>query len=396
MKITTVSNYINHHQIPLSNALYQVLGEEYHFIQTEPMEEERIKMGWGQLVKDCPYLCCFYEQAEACRRLILDSDIVIFGGVEDESYIEERLALGKIVIRSSERIYKAGQWRAVSPRGLKKKYHDHMRYRKAPVYLLCNGGYVASDFHIIRAYPNKMFRWGYFPQTYHYQIAQLMAAKPQDIMEIVWVGRFIHVKQPEYVLRLARQLARDQIRAHITIIGGGELKEKISNCIEKERLQDVITMTGFKNPTEVRSYMERSNISIATSQYWEGWGAVINEAMNSGCAVVASHAMGATPYLIQDGVNGLIYRNEDFHEFYACVKKLILDRDLRQRLGRAAYETITTVWNAENAAQQLLKLCTQLCDGVEDYYAPEGPISKAPIVAPGRMYHYLKTHAKKQ
>ena len=91
-------------------------------------------------------------------------------GVEDESYIAERLAEGKPVVRLSERIYKDGQWKAISPRGLKKKYHDHTKYRKSPVYLLCCGGYVASDFHIVRAYPGKMFKWGYFPEKKLYDL----------------------------------------------------------------------------------------------------------------------------------------------------------------------------------------------------------------------------------
>ena len=45
MTITFVSNYINHHQIPFSNAMYAQSGEDYCFIQTEPMEEERRNMG---------------------------------------------------------------------------------------------------------------------------------------------------------------------------------------------------------------------------------------------------------------------------------------------------------------------------------------------------------------
>jgi hypothetical protein len=47
MKITFISNYINHHQIPLANELYERLRENYYFIQTEPMEEERIKLGYN-------------------------------------------------------------------------------------------------------------------------------------------------------------------------------------------------------------------------------------------------------------------------------------------------------------------------------------------------------------
>ena len=48
MTITFVSNYINHHQIPFSDACYRKLGEGYCFVQTEPMEEERLAMGWGR------------------------------------------------------------------------------------------------------------------------------------------------------------------------------------------------------------------------------------------------------------------------------------------------------------------------------------------------------------
>ena len=64
MKLTFVSNYINHHQIPMSNALYERLGENYRFIQTEPMEEDRVKMGWAAEVKDIPYLLKYYEEQE--------------------------------------------------------------------------------------------------------------------------------------------------------------------------------------------------------------------------------------------------------------------------------------------------------------------------------------------
>ena len=178
MQFTFVSNYINHHQIPLSNVLYQRLGAAYHFIQTERMEQERAEMGWGVERSKLPYLKCWYEEPEVCRSLVRESDIVVFGGVEDERYIAERLDAGRPVIRYSERLYREGQWKAVSPRGLLKKYKDHTRYRNKNVYLLCAGAYVASDFHLVRAYPGKMFKWGYFTEAVHYDVDRLLAAKP--------------------------------------------------------------------------------------------------------------------------------------------------------------------------------------------------------------------------
>ena len=43
-----VSNYINHHQIPFCNAMNRLLQGNFLFIQTEPMEEQRIQMGWHE------------------------------------------------------------------------------------------------------------------------------------------------------------------------------------------------------------------------------------------------------------------------------------------------------------------------------------------------------------
>ena len=46
-----MSNYINHHQMPVSrelNRLCREQGGSYVFVQTEPMEQERVDMGWGE------------------------------------------------------------------------------------------------------------------------------------------------------------------------------------------------------------------------------------------------------------------------------------------------------------------------------------------------------------
>ena len=84
MKITFISNYINHHQIPFSEAMVKRLGDDYFFIQTEPMEEERVRMGWAVDIRKIPYVYCYYENKEFCDTLLLESDIVICGGTEDE------------------------------------------------------------------------------------------------------------------------------------------------------------------------------------------------------------------------------------------------------------------------------------------------------------------------
>ena len=168
MKIVFASNYINHHQLPFSNEMIGLVGDGYTFIQTEPMDEERVKMGWDAELCHLPFVRMYSEDPDGCMKLINDSDVVIWGGAEREDLINDRLQAGKFTIRYSERLYREGRWKAVSPRGLIRKYHDHTRYRKSDVYLLCAGAYVAGDFDIIRAYPERKMKWGYFPELRTY------------------------------------------------------------------------------------------------------------------------------------------------------------------------------------------------------------------------------------
>ncbi len=105
-----------------------------------------------------------------------------------------------------------------------------------------------------------------------------------------------------------------------------------------------------------------------------------NEAMNSGCALVAGHMAGAAPYLIQNGQNGYLYRDGKREQLFARAERLVRDRQLCRRLGDGAYRTITELWNAENAAEQLFKLMQGILRGGKILPPEEGPCSRAPLL----------------
>jgi glycosyltransferase involved in cell wall biosynthesis len=393
MRLTIVSNYINHHQTPMADELYKKLGADFSFIQTQPMEEERIRMGWGDGVGKIPYLKLFYETPEECGRLIMESDIVVFGGVEDEGYIKPRLKAGKIVIRASERLYREGQWKSISPRGRKKKYEDHTQYAQSPVYLLCHGAYVASDFEIVHAYSEKKFTWGYFPKAIEYNLEELFDKKRHfdnngnRQIKLLWAGRFMKLKHPEYAIKAAKYLKENNIIFHLDMVGAGELEAHMKNITKKYGLCDNITFHGFKPPDKVRGFMEEADIFMFTSNHLEGWGAVLNEAMNSGCAVVAGAGIGATPYLIRHGRNGLVFKNENIREFKNEVLSLACNDELRKTLGASAYETIISEWNPVCAADRLYKFSEGLLNG-RVITAKSGPLSPAPLISPRKGYAY--------
>lgn len=408
MRLTFVSNYINHHQIPVSNELYRLLGDGYTFIQTEPVEKERLLMGWQDESGRLPYLKLFYEEPEESKKLILDSDVVVFGGTDEESYIRPRLKAGKLILRYSERIYKSGQWKAISPRGLKKKYEDHTYYRKAPVYLLCAGGYVASDFHLVRAYPDKMLKWGYFPEAKRLNKEALLEKHKAGTVSLMWAGRFIDWKHPELPVLLAEYLKEKGYAFQLSMVGGGEMEGEIRRMIAEKKLEKEVTLCGYRQPLQVREMMEKTEIYLFTSDYKEGWGAVLNEAMNSGCAVLASHAIGAVPFLLKNGKNGLIFESGNRKDMEKKAEMLLKHPGERRKLGEAAYETIMQEWNAKKAAERLVEMAEKLLhfggggemevsemdridivQNIKGLAYEEGPLSVAEVIAPRKMYRQI-------
>lgn len=373
MKIVFVSNYINHHQIPFCDELSRLSDNEFTFVQTEPMEEERVNMGWDAGALNQPYVRLYYEEKEALDKLILESDAVIFGGCEDESIIKPRLLSNKFTVRYSERIYKEGRWKFISPRGLKKKYEDHIRFNKNNLYLLCAGAFVKGDFSLIHAYPKKMLKFGYFPKTEIYEDLH-EKRRENSCCELLWAARFIDWKHPEMVIGLASRLKAEKISFHISMIGTGNMLEAVKQLAVSKDVSDYITFEGSKSPEQVREMMRKADIYLATSDALEGWGAVINEAMNSGALVIASDKMGATPYLIKDGINGYSFKSKSNGDLYKKVR-LALDRENALRMGIRAYETITGLWNSKVAAKRLYEFINDNEHKIPDY--EDGPLSKA-------------------
>ncbi len=382
MVITFVSNYINHHQIPFCDAMSSLFEDvDFHFVQAMPMEEKRINMGWAVDPKDYPYVSLFYEDKKYCEELILNSDVVIFGWTEGlTSELEKkRLSSGRLSFRVSERIYRGSRIKWLSPRGLMKKYNEHIRYRKKPVYLLCAGAYVSADFKLIHAYPDKMLKWGYYPDV---KDRSFRVSETDNKIRLCWAGRFVKLKHPEYAIELCKELEKFGYDYELKMIGDGYMREELEKSVSDAGLSANVSFLGNLKPEEVTTHMKDSDIFLFTSNYLEGWGAVVNEAMQCGCAVVASKEAGSVPFLIKDGENGLSYKNGDCDDFKKKVLSLFQEKYKILQFAKNGYDTIEKVWNAKNASMEFVRFCREYIDGAVPRPADIGPMSKAEIIKP--------------
>lgn len=389
MKVTFFSNFLNHHQLPLCLAMDKLTEGQFTFVATTPVPQERLQMGYYDMNKQYPFVLTTYDSEEnerAAQALAMRSDVIITGSAP-ESYTKMRIEQGKLTFRYSERIYKRGTWRVLSPRGFRNMMKNHRKYRRVPLYMLCASAYTPFDFSLTGSYLGKTFKWGYFPEVRTQNVDALMQLKGlKGKLSILWVGRLIEWKHPDSSVRLAEKLRQKGYDFELNIIGNGAMEEQLRQMIHEKQLENCVSMLGAMSPEKVRNYMEAADIFLFTSDFNEGWGAVLNEAMNSGCAVVASHAIGSVPFLIRDGENGLIYKNGDENGLFNRVVQLINHPEKRKQMGRMAYQTLAEQWNAETAANRFLKLCQAIQEGKPLDLFEDGPCSMAEILRNG-WYH---------
>jgi glycosyltransferase involved in cell wall biosynthesis len=377
MTVTFISNFLNHHQTPFCNEMYKVFGNEFKFISTIQTPEWILNSGYSNF--ECvPYNLLAFKCDDNYRealRLSLQSDIVVHGAAP-ENFIKERLELNKVTFRYSERIFKNGLFRILDPRVLYKLIRNHTINRKKKLYMLCASAYVANDLDFICAYPNKKFKWGYFTEVEKLNIEQIIQKRPKNRVELLWTARFISWKHPELAVKLAFELKIKGYNFHLNMIGTGEMFDSIKLKIFNLGLTDCITLLGNLTNKEVRNYMLNSNIFLFTSDKVEGWGAVLNEAMSSGCAVVVSHKIGSVPFLIENNHNGIIFQSENLADLINKVEYLINNEEKRYTYSINAYNTIVNLWSPKQAAINFINLSDSLINN-KSIEIEIGPCSKA-------------------
>ena len=372
MKILFCSNYFTHHQRPISDELYEQTNHNYGFIAHKEMDAERKNLGWGNDLAR-PYT---YAAVNPKVQKELDDLDVLITGSFPERLTAEYSKKAKLFFRYSERILKTGNSFLKYP---KRFIHWHLcnpPWRKA--YMLCASAFTAADYAKFGLFHNRCYKWGYFPEAIQYpNIDDLIDRKAKTT--ILWCGRFLDWKHPDDVIEAAKKLRDAGYHFEIEMIGIGEMERQLKQQAFETGLSETnIRFLGSMPPEAVRSHMENAGIYLFTSDRQEGWGAVLNEAMNSGCAVIASDAAGATPYLVNDGVNGSVYHSGDVQELYEKMRRLLESTTMQSNFGREAYRTITELWNAKIAAKRFLMLSQALLNGEDALRMfADGPCSPA-------------------
>ena len=385
--LVLISNYFNHHQKAFCDEMYKKLGDGFRFVETEPMEEFRSKMGWGK--EDIPlYVLKCHLSADNDRlalRLSEEADVVIMG-TAPEKYVKNRLDADKLTFRLSERPLKEGRWKIFVPYLAKKFYINHISRRgNRYLYCLCAGAYVASDFEfLLGSYRDKCYKFGYFPFPESKTYEELSALKMQsDRVRILWCGRFLKLKRADLLVRAASAMKDKGYDFELEFVGDGEEEKHIREMVKECGMEDRTAFMGYMSPEDTRAEMEKADIYVCTSNKLEGWGAVIYEGLSAGCATIATSAAGATPFLIKDGETGYAYRSGDWRSLADKLELYLKDTAGARLMGKRAYELMNTQWNPAEAAERVLTVSEHLIQG-ESFFFDAGPLSRAPLIYENR------------
>lgn len=377
-KLCFFVNFLNIHQVHLMDEFYKLLDKEFVFVSTVPLKEKDLKGGADYSERPyCIHACETEEAHLKALKISVDADVCVFGACSEEYAINRaRYAKEKLSFEMGERWLKRGLKNLFSST-LRKWYSNYFYYyRHANFYKLCNSAFVKRDDSLMRAYKGRHYKWGYFINTNPSYIEYKENISNSENPTIMWCARFLDWKHPELPILLAKKLKNVGHEIRFDLYGTGTEYDKMVSLSEALSVNDIVRFRGSVPNEEIRHQMMLHDIFIFTSDRREGWGVVLNEAMSSYCAVVASDAIGAAPFLINEGVNGLMYKSNDLNSLYEKVMFLLDNPSVRISMAENAVNDMNNTWSPQKAAENFLVLIDNLKDG-NDTSIMEGPCSKA-------------------
>jgi glycosyltransferase involved in cell wall biosynthesis len=172
---------------------------------------------------------------------------------------------------------------------------------------------------------------------------------------LVAVGRLVHQKGFDLLLAAFARIAPEHPEWTLTIWGEGEQRAALEASCAHLGLAGRVRLPGItKRPGQ---WVEQADVLVLSSRY-ESFGNVITEAMAAGLPVIAFSCPWGPGEILRDGEDGLLVPPEDVGALAAAMRRLILDTDLRRRLGQAAArnvrrfarEAVIAEWDALAAA----------------------------------------------
>jgi len=126
-------------------------------------------------------------------------------------------------------------------------------------------------------------------------------------LEILHVGRFHVRKGQHHIIEACKKLKDNNVKFHLTLIGGGPLRKLLVELIKKYELEDYVDLLGWIDYRKIPNYMQKADVLVFPS-ITEGLPNVVLEAMSMKLAVILTR-IGGNLELAQDKGSILVDTN---------------------------------------------------------------------------------------
>lgn len=175
-------------------------------------------------------------------------------------------------------------------------------------------------------------------------------------------------------MRLLRERKGASVVLHVIgdVDHGNQASERcgaeLRTFVQEHGLSEVIRLEGRKPQTEVRRFLEQSQIWVAPFVETEtgdkdGIPTALLEAMATGAAVVVTDA-GSMLEVVTDGKDGVVVPQKNAPALADAIARLLADAGRRRELGAAAAQTVARAFDVDVCESRLhRKLDAVLGDG---------------------------------
>ena len=175
---------------------------------------------------------------------------------------------------------------------------------------------------------------------------------PNEIIQIVWSGRFVPGKAVDILVDAFAIAAREIKELRLLLVGDGPQKEQIERQIARLNLEDRVRIIPYVPNKEMPQVYRNSNIFMLTSHY-EGVPRTVLESMSCGLPVICTDLPQLRPIV---GDCGCLVNDSSTKEFAEAILRLAADHRERRRMGAKARDMVANNYSWDSAMEKTIEL----------------------------------------
>ena len=175
---------------------------------------------------------------------------------------------------------------------------------------------------------------------------------------LLTVGYLIARKNHKAVISAVSRLRDTYPRIRLKIVGAGPEERNLRSLSQKLGVTDIVEFLGLCSRERVRQLMSECDV-FALPSWDEAFGIVYIEAMSQAKPVIGCRNEGIEEF-VTDGETGFLISPHDIDDLTGKIRLLIEDREMAERVGKAAREHVLMNFTWEKNVDRLMEVYREL------------------------------------